>query len=84
MRLTHPGSARAMFGAPEKIRGVRVLEDGAVFMSIQWKSYRRPVKAQAWGDLMHLCTVSNYRESEAQAWFLAIHFKTPTRVSHSH
>lgn len=53
----------AMLGAPEKIRGVRVLEDGAVFMLIQWKSSRRPVKAQ--GDLMHLCTVSNYRESEA-------------------
>jgi hypothetical protein len=72
-----------MFGAPEKIRGVRVvLEDGAVFMSIQWKSFRRPVKAQ--GDLMHLCTVSNYRESKAQACFLAIHIKAPTRVSHSH
>lgn len=84
MRLTHPGSAMTMFGAPEKIRGVRVLEDGAVFMSIQWESYRRPVKVQAWGDLMHLWTVSNYRESKAQAWFLAIHVKTLIRVSHSH
>lgn len=37
-QLTHPGSAMTMLGAPEKmrgvIRGVRVLEDGAVF--IRW------------------------------------------------